>query len=332
MKRFISYLLLVAVLPAFIFTGCKDETVDPATANYQTLINYLTANGMDLPDLLNTPSKWVVAPELTADGGIVDSAAGYTVPGYHVLDIRGGADFNAGHIPGSHNVLLADVITKANDLGNAQPYLIVCYSGQTAGRAAMALRLSGYEARVMKFGFSYWSSDGTFDKWSGKVSDVADNDPNWVMDASAALPSNDYPTWTSTTTEPADLLAERVNAMLGMEWGTSSANVLANPGNYNIYNYWDQATYESIGHYAGAYQFTTIDLSTVSALPTSDECQIYCYTGQTSSFTVAWLHVLGYNAKSITYGVNSLRHTALDDAGKPAWHHSKDYPYETTIK
>jgi hypothetical protein len=68
----------------------------------------------------------------------------------------------------------------------------------------------------------------------------------------------------------------------------------------------------------------------VKALPQSDECLIYCFTGQTSSFITAWLQVLGYNAKSILFGVNSLSHTALSDAGKPAWHESHDYDYETS--
>jgi hypothetical protein len=47
--------------------------------------------------------------------------------------------------------------------------------------------------------------------------------------------------------------------------------------------------------------------------------------------TTAWLQVIGYNAKSITYGVNSLSWTAVDAANsKTAWHHSYDYPYEIT--
>ena len=48
MKNFVSYLLLAAILPAFIFTGCKDDTADPATANYQDLVNYMESNGMNL--------------------------------------------------------------------------------------------------------------------------------------------------------------------------------------------------------------------------------------------------------------------------------------------
>lgn len=336
MKKFVSYLLLAAILPAFIFTGCNKEEDEKGT--FTTLANYMTANNMDLPDVLQS---WVIAPKLTVDGGIVDSAAGYTIPGYHVFDIRAAADFDAGHVDGAHNIALTDVLTKAAEVGKDKPILVFCYSGQTAGRAVMALRLSGYsDAKVAKFGFSYWSSDTydggakSFDKWTPKISDQADGSANWEMGASAAtLPVNAYPQWTTSSTDGATILATNVTAMLANgEWGVSSTDVLGAPESRNIYNFWDQATYESIGHYKGAYLYTDISIANdiLQGLPTSDECLIYCYTGQTSSMAVAWLQVLGYNAKSITYGVNSLRHTALDDAGKPAWHHSYDYPYKTS--
>lgn len=337
MKKLMHYFLVAMVIPAIMLTGCKDDNPEPAKGNYETLVTYMAANSMDLPTLLE---GWVVAPTLVADGGIVDADAGYTIPGYHVIDIRGEEDFNAGHIKGSHNTPLTNIVAKATELGTDKPILVVCYSGQTAGRGAMALRLSGFpDAKVMKFGFSYWTSetygtDNSFDKWSPKVANIADNSSNWNMDDSPALPENGYPTWTSSTTDGATLLAERVNTMLATGgWGNASDGILETPANFNIYNFWSEDAYKTIGHYAGAYLFTTISFETVKALPQSEQCEIYCYTGQTSSFTVAWLQILGYNAKSIGYGVNSLRHDAVDQYNaKVAWHHSYDYPFETTSK
>jgi rhodanese-related sulfurtransferase len=196
----------------------------------------------------------------------------------------------------------------------------------------MALRLSGYsDAQVMKFGMSYWNP--AFDKWTAKCTDQADGSSNWATGASSStLPVNSYPQWTNGSTDGATILANNINTMLAnSSWMASSADVLAAPESYNIYNYWDQATYESIGHYKGAYLYTDISITNdvLQALPTSDECLIYCYTGMTSSMAVAWLQILGYNAKSIGNGVNSLRHTALADAGKPVWVHSKEYEYVT---
>ena len=319
MKKFVSYLLLAAILPAFIFTGCNKEEDEKGT--FLTLANYMTAQNLDLPDLLQ---GWVIAPD-----AIVDTND-YTIPGYHVFDIRKTADFATGHVKGAMNMELTDVLTKAAEVGKDKPILVICYSGQTAGRAVMALRLSGYaDAKVMKFGMSYWNE--AFDKWTVKCTDQADGSSNWETTSTATLPVNAYPQWTTTSTDGATILADNVNAMLARSgWGVGSGDVLNNPAGYNIYNFWDEATYESIGHYKGAFLYTDISIANdvLQGLPTSDECLIYCYTGQTSSMAVAWLEVLGYNAKSITYGVNSLRHQALIDAGKPAWKHSHDYDYE----
>jgi rhodanese-related sulfurtransferase len=334
MKKLMHLFMVALIIPAIMITGCKDDNPEPAeTGNYETLVNYMAANNLDLPTLLSTPSSWVVSPELISKStnGIVDPAD-YSIPGYHVFDIRSAEAFNAGHIKNSINVTLANVLEKAAEVGKDKPILIVCVTGQTAGRAVMALRLAGFEdAQVMKFGFSYWNSD--FDSWTGNCSDQADESPNWVTTDSPSLPSNDLPAWTSSTTDGAQLLAERISIMLSAGgWGVDSDVVLSAPADHNIYNFWDEATYKSIGHYDGAFLFPTISFETVNGLPQSEDCLIYCYTGQTSSFATAWLQVLGYQAKSIKFGVNSLRHQALDDAGKPAWHHSKDYPYVTTTK
>lgn len=341
MKRFINYFLFFAILPAFIITGCKDDTTDPpapAKGDYSTLSTYMVNNGLDLPDILSSPTNWVVAPKLMADGGIVDADNDFTIPGYYVFDIRSGEDFAKGHINGSMNVALANVVTKANEVGKDKPILVVCYSGQTASRAVVALRLSGFaNAQVMKFGFSYWSSNENFDKWSPKTlngaGDQAVGSPNWTMDATGpSLPSNDYPTWTSNTTDGADLLAERIDAMLAItSWGVSGADPLADPLGFNIYNYWNATDYAKYGQYKGAYQIMPVSIANdvLKAFPTSEEFLVYCYTGQTSAFDVAWLQVLGYNAKSILYGVNNLQYTALKDGGSTVWEHSLEYDYKT---
>jgi len=343
MKKFLNYLLILTLVPTLFLTSCKDDedtTPDAPKGTFADLKAYIVSNDLDLPALLD---GWVIAPKLTTvEGGIVDAEAGYTIPGYHVFDIRSEADFNKGHIKGSMNVALTDVVTKAVDFTD-KPILVVCYSGQTAGRAVMALRLSGFQAKVMKFGFSYWSSAEDFDKWSEKTSDMAVGHQNWNTDATA-LPNNIYPTWESNSTDGAAILAERVDAMLAMpnsDWGMSGTTVLDDTPNYNIYNFWSPEHYEHFGHYKGAYQIKPISIADdmIKSFPTSDEFMVYCYTGQTSSFTTAWLHVLGYNAKSIGYGVNGLSHTALEEYTdaegnhlKGVWHHSLDYPYEVTAK
>ena len=328
MKKFVNVFLLAFILPAFIMTACKDDggTEPAAKGNFETLKSYMIAEGYDLPELL---ASWVVTPKMVADGGIV--ADDYSIPGYYVFDIRSSADFASGHIKGSINVVLTDILIKANEVGTDKPILVVCFSGQTASRGVMALRLSGYpDAQVMKFGLSYWNPH--FDLWTAKVADIAVGNPNWTFDAAPNMPVNDFPTWETTSTDGAEILANNVTTMLAASgWIKSSADILAAPSDYKIYNFWAAADYLALGHYVGAYQIQPISLAgdVVKGFPTADEFQVYCYTGQTSAFTTAWLQVLGYNATSIGNGVNSLSWTALDESGKPAWHHSFDYEYVT---
>ena len=330
MKKYWNVFLLAVILPAFVFTGCKDDTSDNPTpkGNYKVLSDYMASNGYDLPDLLSTPTNWIVAPTLMEKGGIVDPKD-YSIPGYYVFDIRSADDFAKGHIKGAMNVALGDVLTKAKEVGKDKPILVVCYTGQTAARAVMALRLSGFpDAQVMKFGMSYWNPD--FDHWTSNCTDDAAQNPNWVTDASAPLPSNDYPAWESTTTDGAKLLEERVNAMLqNGDWKIKADVVLNDPKGYTIYNFWKEGDYLKYGHFKDAYQMHPISMANdvIKAFPGEGQFLVYCYTGQTSSFTVAWLQVLGYKATSILFGVNAVLHSELVDGGAPSWHEPHDYGY-----
>ncbi len=327
MKKLLSYLLVAMLVPTLFLAGCKDKD-DPAPVEkgtIETLKAYLVNQNMDLPALLD---GWVVAPAPKADGGIVDVDNDCTIPDYHVFDIRKAEDFANGHIKGAINVALTDIVTKAAEYAD-KTILVVCYSGQTAGRGAMALRLAGYQAKVMKFGMSYWNE--VFDKWSGNVGNVGVDNPNWVNTDAPDLQTNELPTWESTITDPAELLASRINAMLGASgWGTKSTEILANPTAFTTYNFWTLDTeYKALGHFAGAYHYKPISLDVINALPVQDDFYIYCFTGQTSSFIVAWLQVLGYdNAKSALYGANAIIHDGLDAYNpKVTWHHSYDYTY-----
>jgi len=51
----------------------------------------------------------------------------------------------------------------------------------------------------------------------------------------------------------------------------------------------------------------------------------YCYTGQTSAITTLWLDVLGYNGRSLMFGVNGINHSGMKgsmvgSANKKSWH------------
>lgn len=306
-----KYLLILGLLPAFLLTSCKKDSNSPEVDEFSVLANYIDQNGLDMDAMQAGPtgaSKWV-----TSAGGLNVDQSDYSVPDYYIIDLRNANDFAAGHIKGAHNVpSLADLLTEA-EKANGQKILTVCYTGQTAARATAALRLMGYEAKSLKWGMAGWHSDFAA-KWESKIGNVSS--PNWVKTGEpAATVDHSYPTFKTGASTGAEILRDRVEWMLSQSgWGVANADVLANPGNYFIVNKWPRADWDKYGHIAGANLLEgdgEVNINRLKLLDPNKEVVVYCYTGQTSALTAAWLQVLGYNAKSLYFGVNGINHSEL---------------------
>jgi len=317
MKKRWFPLLIMALVPMVMFVSCKDDdSSSPEETTYETLTMYMEANNMDLSDIT---SDWIIAAS-----AIVDN-----LDDYYIMDIRAEADYLAGHVPGAVNSTFGGILDDAAANTAGLPIIVVCYTGQSAGHAVVALRLSGYpDARVLKFGMSSWHSD--FDRWSSNTADIATDHSNWTMDAVTATTDFDYPTLSSSSNDGATILAERVDAMLdGGFKGVSGSDVLETPANYFINNYWAQTDVDQYGHIVGAYRIKedlTLDAAGFLHLDPNETVVTYCWTGQTSSVVTAYLTVLGYDATSLKFGVNSLIYNTLEGH---QWTGSADYEYET---
>lgn len=326
MKKITSYLLIVLMVPVLFMSSCKKDTTNDPTVQKGTfadLKTYMMANSFDLTDVL--VDGWVKPASAVVDTN------DYTIPGWYVMDIRSASDFADGHIKGAVNVELSNVVNAAAN-ANGVPILVVCKTGQTAGHAVMALRLSGYtDAAVLKFGMAGWNPQFA-GPWESNIGNTStDHASEWNTDAPPAHESFAAPSWESTATDGAAILAERVQLMLDNGFPTiASDDVWGNQGNYQIHNFWAEADYTTYGHFSTAYQLKPISLQgdEVSAIDSEGTTLIYCFTGQTSSMVTAWLNVLGYDAKSILFGVNKINYDELEADGKPHWHGPENYQYE----
>lgn len=326
MKNFIrTSTILGMLLMVSLLQSCKKDPPPEPVNSYSTLKSYMIANNLDLPALL---SGWVLDPNgAPTPPGIVDDATS-TIPGYTVYDIRPAADFAANHIKNAKNVVLKDVITTTESLGLAKDakILVVCFTGQTAGQAVMALRLLGWKnAAVLKWGMAGWNAtyQGPWVSNSGYVTpangDLAVGSANWVTSAAPATGSFAEPSFSSTYTDGAAILKERVQAVLNAGFSTADGKaVLDAPASYTIVNYWSAADYTTLGHYAGAFNIPTISLAgdLIKGFDPSKENLVYCWTGQTSSVASFWLNVLGYKTKGIGFGANRMVYTAIKNANK----------------
>ena len=279
-------ILLIALIPMLMIVSCSKD--DDSESNFEMLVNYMDSNGMTTVDLLG---GWIVA---------ADSTLNATIGDYYVLDLRSGdaneneiVDYDEGHIPGAVLTTFGTLLEDADDVD--KPIIVVCYTGQSAGHAVMALRLSGYmNARVLKWGMSGWNSD--FDKWSGNTATLGHD--NWVI-APGDLAANgtfDMPDLDAVGDNGAEILAERVDAML-------AAGVLEMPADFFINNFWAATDVETYGNITGAYRISPLVLEN---LDPDETIVTYCWTGQTSSMVTAYLTLLGYDAASLKFGVNSM--------------------------
>ena len=277
---------------------------DP-TSKFNILTDYLVEQSLDIPDVV---ADWIVgAPALD---GVDDFIAAYDI-----IDIRAANDFNSGHIEGAVNSLLADVLTAA--ASTTKPILVVCYTGQSAAHAVVALKLSGYEAKTLKWGMSGWNPDfsASWEANSGDNGNIGIGNSNWVSTNSTPTPEFFNPALTSDNDDGASILAERVQLMLDNGFkGVPSADVLADPEEYYINNFWDQTDVDHYGCINTAYRVKPLSIADgeIDNYNPDKLAVTYCWTGQTSSMVTAYLNVIGYNAVSLKFGANSMIYDNLE--------------------
>ena len=303
MKKISILFIGLLLIPSLFFTSCDrgdDPTDSPiiSTPKFTLLKDYMVQSNLDIDQILtNTDGeKFVVGPPASSD--LVDGF----LSSYYIMDIRNNTDFLTAHVNGAKNVAFTNILTDASNA--TKPILIICYTGQTACYATALLRMYGYpHTQALKWGMSGWNA--TFDKWTANCKDLTTAD-NWTTDATAAG-SFSAPAWSSTTTDGAALLKERVEATVAAGFKTASnADVLANPANYYINNFFSDAHYTGFGHVKGAVRVSPLTIDLFDGLDPAKEVVTYCYTGQTSAVITAYLNVVGFNAKSLTFGMNGM--------------------------
>ncbi|MDA3821725.1 MAG: rhodanese-like domain-containing protein [Bacteroidales bacterium] len=255
------------------------------------------------------------------------------IDGAYIIDIRSGDDYGTiGHIEGAVNVAAADVISHLADADfTGKQVVIACYTGQTAAFVTSLVNMSGYSAKSLLFGMSSWN-----EACAGSLNSNSTNtyESELVTEETAKGDATDMPvleTGLETGAEILDAQIATVNTAGFIEAAITSATVFGATDNYYIVNYWSPEHY-ALGHIPGAMQYTpntslltTADLKT---LPTDKTIVVYCYTGQTSAFVAAYLKVLGYDAKSLKFGMNGMATDWAGQNGLTSWGPSKISGYD----
>jgi rhodanese-related sulfurtransferase len=327
MKRY-AHLLLYVLPLLFVLNGCSkddDNPIQPAINEAELLVQ--AVEGSD-GGYLNTACPAII----TADDVYTDV---YGAKKFYIMDVRAAADYALGHIQGAVNVTIANGVQHVKSLtGTYDKIVVVCYTGQSAAFLTAILRLNGVSnVFSMKYGMTAWHKN--FDRLTSKMSSqyaAQFVDTDYPKAAAGSLP-----TLSTGLTTGAAILQSRLDSVLAQGYSMVSIDpsiVMADPSKYYIVNYWPASEYTSFKHIPGAMQYTPkadLKLSTfLKTLPTDKIIVVYCYSGQTSSNVATILRVMGYNAKSLSYGANGLIWQTMKDGGKKPFEASadcKDFPY-----
>jgi len=310
MKKLSLIVIGLLFVPTLFLTSCdRGDDPDfggPTVPTFDILKTHMIDNGLDIDKIIKNEAgiKFVVGAPSLADY----DATAYKNK-YYIMDIRTAAKYGESHIEGAVNVAFKDILTSAVNKGSKQ-ILVVCFTGQTACYAAALLRMYGHpNAQALKWGMSGWS--GTTDSWTGNIGNVGYDSSEWSFGSAPALDIFEAPVLSSLSTDGAVILKKRVEDTVAAGFKTASNTaVIATPSDYFINNYFNDVDYAGFGHITGAHKILPLTLANneYKNLNASAKVATYCYTGQTSAVVTACLNVLGYDAYSLTFGMNGLNH------------------------
>jgi len=307
MKNIINILFLAILVISVISCNNsfdeKEEINDSIKSNKSEkdlLINFLETNG----NFVNSDKipALVLASELESEK-----------ENCMLIDLRKHDDYILGHIDGAINVKYEQLYDYMFDTVVASVHkkiVFIGYNGQEESFATSVFRILGFgNVYSLKFGMSAWNKKFANDYWLSAIGNDYANKletTNNPKNQSSELP--EITTGNITGYDIAKAQAKKVLAVIENNFITID-ELMQNPQNFYIINYWDTARY-LIGHLPGAVQYEpdkslSKDKSLLT-IPKDKIVVVYCFSGQLSAQVVAFLNILGYNAKSLQYGNNSF--------------------------
>ena len=254
----------------------------------------------------------------------------------YIVSVRSQEDYEKGHIP---TAVWADAKTffTADNLAKLpmdNQIVVYCYTGQTASQIVSSLRMMGYDAYNLLFGFGSWNPDP--------------NAGSKIFDETTM--GNDFPTTTDPTAVTLMVypmptpLGDTVQAAADAYFGGGTKNISAadlfdnlNDGDTSndpfILSVRSAEDYAK-GHITGAVQVDVSELfieASLTNLPDDRQIVVYCYTGQTASQVTSALRLLGYDAYNMTFGMQAW--TMDQDVRVKSFNAETQvfgYPYEGT--
>ncbi len=284
---------------------CKNtQTSDNQTENSITLAEFIQKTG----NIINQKS----CPYLVHAKDIY-----YEKNDFLVIDIRDSSEYVKGHIDGAYNVQRSNLMTFLQDSVNTAAYkkiAIVDDNGPLSEYVAMLLRFDGYNAYGLKFGIAAWNrkfkqniANYLSNKYANKIDTIA-----YPMPQATDLPD-------VAKQNALDILDKRVAELIALpeeQIIVPTDEYFNNLDEYFTVAYWTESKYTK-GHIIGSVRYnprTSLGIDQfLKTLPTDKKILVFCNTGHHAIAVVAYLKLLGYDAYSIMYGVNSFMNRKFNE-------------------
>lgn len=320
--------LAIIILLLVSCTGTEEKQSQPANENEaRILLSYLEENG----DIINSAE---IPFLINAD----EVHANLNGSNYHVVDVRSPRDFNRGHIAHAVNIQpenILDYFENRIEPNSFQKITIVCNDAHLSGYVAGILRFLGYDNVFnMRFGMSAWHDDIARRHWYANISD----DLVGRLETTPH-PKNEpgpLPNLSTGKNTGYEILRERAQIALELDYHSTVIDfmdILEGKEDYYLVNYWPEALYNQ-GHLPGAIQYDPKKAfhsgADIFTLPTDQPLVVYCYSGHHTVYVNAYLTLLGYEFRSLDYGVNAFTHQIMAET-QPATRsfsaiHVRNYP------
>lgn len=321
----------------FLLPGCLKDDVNPvksiSLSNNALLLNYLETNG-----------NYINSGKMPS---IVDVDEVYNNLGnYLIIDVRSKEEYSSGHIQGAINVQndsLVEYLNSYDSLLQHQMIIIVSNDGQASAYYTSLLRIYGFNnVYSLNFGMALWNSIFS-NSW---IEHAKDHEIQNHLDGSQLFPSDPNMKLPDINLEIqngnkedniksliTDIVKEGFNSETYVNLSPPDTEIVYGDtvvkflfdnediSNFYIICFESTRLYNFLltfplptGHLPNAYLYGHMDLKSstfLQALPPDKKIVIYSVSGQLSAFAVAYLRILGYEAKSLLYGANNYTYSRL---------------------
>ena len=307
-NKIIKYHYIAYFLIIFLLFSCKKhadtrkkcEFVPSNVNQTELLIGYLERHG--------DPANCKLTCTVTAND-VYD----HLDDNQYILDLRTKREFQAGHIRGAVHMPENKICYHLKEKMNPNRFkrvIIVCNTGQASTYVTALIRMAGYNnVYAMRWGMASWNKNFAA-PW---IDNHQFPGKNLLTTREFKITkSYDLPEIKTDALWRKDILIKQVRTQIAK--GFKTYNIKASEIDFNAKNQLIIA-YTSLEHYQKGHPVGAVHFEVKQSLnrkaqllkiPPDANIIVYSDNGFESAYAVAYLNLLGYNAKTVCFGMNGF--------------------------